>query len=211
MRPFRARFFNEFPNRDTRLRGMPSLLLRVPIALTALRALLAPVVVALALAWPEPAAFGACLLAAFASDVLDGVVARRLGVATPGLRRLDSIADSIFYAAALFAAWHLHPAAIRDHAAALVALGVLEAARYAFDLRKFGKEASYHMWSSKLWGIALFAGFFALLVFGEQRLFVAAAIWIGIVADLEGLAISATLRTWRTDVPTLWHARRRPR
>ena len=179
-----------------------------PLALTGLRAALAPVMVLLALAWPEPSAFAACLVAAFLSDVFDGVIARRLGVATPGLRRLDSIADSIFYVGALFAAWHLHPSAITGHAAALVALAGLEAARYAFDLRKFGKEASYHMWSSKLWGIALFTGFVALLVAGEERWFVPAAIWIGIVADLEGLAISLTLREWRNDVPTILHARR---
>ena len=181
---------------------------RVPLALTLLRVMLAPVVVALALVRPVPWAFGACLVAAFLSDVFDGIVARRLGVATPGLRRLDSIADSIFYAAALFAAWHLHPSALRAHVAALAVLGVLEVARYVVDLRKFGKEASYHMWSSKAWGLALFAGFFALLVFGEQRWFVAAAIWIGVVADIEGLAISWTLREWRNDVPTWWHARR---
>jgi CDP-diacylglycerol--glycerol-3-phosphate 3-phosphatidyltransferase len=181
---------------------------RIPLALTALRALLAPVVVALALVHPAPWAFGACLVAAFLSDVLDGVIARRLGVATPGLRRLDSIADSIFYVAALFAAWHLHADAIRAQFVPLAALAALEIARYAFDLRKFGKEASYHMWSSKLWGLALFAAFSALLVFGEDRIAVPAAIWIGIVADLEGLAISMTLREWRTDVPTLWHARR---
>jgi len=181
---------------------------RIPLALTALRALLAPVIVGLALAWPAPWAFGACLVAAFVSDVFDGIVARRLGVATPGLRRLDSIADSIFYVAALLAAWHLHADVLRAHVAALAVLAALEVARYAFDLRKFGKEASYHMWSSKLWGIALFAAFFALLVFGEDRVAVPAAIWIGIAADLEGLAVSATLREWRTDVPTIWHARR---
>ena len=181
---------------------------RLPLALTLLRALLAPVVVALALWRPEPWAFAACLVAAFLSDLFDGIVARRLGVATPALRRLDSLADSIFYLAALFAAWHLHPSALRDHAGALVVLAALEIARYVVDLRKFGKEASYHMWSSKLWGLALFAGFFALLVFGEERFFVSAAIWVGIVADVEGLAISWTLSEWRTDVPTIWHARR---
>jgi phosphatidylglycerophosphate synthase len=181
---------------------------RIPLALTLLRASLAPVMVLLAFAWPVPAAFGGCLAAAFLSDLFDGIIARRLGVATPGLRRLDSLADSIFYVAALFAAWHLYPSVLRDHAVALVALGALEAVRYVVDLRKFGKEASYHMWSSKLWGLALFAGFFALLVFGQQRFFVAAAIWVGIVADLEGLAISWTLSEWRTDVPTIWHARR---
>jgi CDP-diacylglycerol--glycerol-3-phosphate 3-phosphatidyltransferase len=177
-----------------------------PLALTALRALLAPVVVLLALVDPAPAAFGACLAAAFLSDVFDGVIARRLGVATPGLRRLDSAADSAFYVAALFAAWHLHPATIRGHAAALVLLGVLEAVRYAVDLLKFGREASYHMWSSKLWGLALFAGCFSLLALGEDGLAVAAAIWVGVAADLEGLAISIVLRRWRTDVPSVVHA-----
>jgi len=181
---------------------------RVPLALTALRAALAPVVVGLALAWPLPWAFGACLAAAFVSDVFDGIVARRLGVATPGLRRLDSLADSVFYVAALFAAWHLHPDALRAQGPALALLGALELTRYAVDLRKFGKEASYHMWSSKAWGVALFAGFLALLALGEARWFVPAAIWVGVLADLEGLAISLVLREWRTDVPTLWHALR---
>jgi hypothetical protein len=32
------------------------------------------------------------------------------------------------------------------------------------------------------------------------------AIYAGVLADLEGLAISATLQQWRTDVPTLCHA-----
>ncbi len=64
------------------------------------------------------------------------------------------------------------------------------------------------MWSSKLWGLALFGGFVALLVFGDDGFFVAAAIWVGIVADVEGLGISWTLAEWRHDVPTIWHARK---
>jgi phosphatidylglycerophosphate synthase len=178
----------------------------LPLSLTLLRALLAPVVVVLALAWPNGAAFGACLVAAFLSDVFDGIIARRLGVATATLRRLDSVADSLFYVAALFAAWQLQPQALLAHRTGLVPLVALEAARYAYDLRKFGREASYHMWSSKLWGIALFAGFFSLLALGQSGWPVAAAIWVGVVADLEGLAISVVLPRWTHDVPSLVHA-----
>ncbi len=178
----------------------------LPLALTVLRALLAPVMVWLALAWPNPTAFGACLVTAFLSDVFDGIVARRLGIATPNLRRLDSIADSLFYVGALFAAWHLHPQALLAHRTALAVLVLLEIARYAFDLRKFGREASYHMWSSKLWGLALFAGFFSLLALGRSGGAVATAVWLGIVADIEGLAISAVLKRWRNDVPSIVHA-----
>jgi CDP-diacylglycerol--glycerol-3-phosphate 3-phosphatidyltransferase len=183
-----------------------SALRHLPLALTSLRALLAPVMVLLAFAWPSRAAFGACLVAAFLSDVFDGIVARRLGIATPNLRRLDSIADSLFYVGALAAAWHLQPQALLEHRTGLILLVLLEAARYAFDLRKFGREASYHMWSSKLWGLALFAGFFSLLALGRTGWAVSAAVWLGIVADLEGLAISVVLRQWMNDVPSIVHA-----
>jgi len=185
-------------------------LCQVPLALTALRALLAPVMLVLAIAWPNRAAFGACLVAAFLSDLFDGIIARRLGVATPGLRRLDSIADSLFYVAAAFAAWHLYPQAILEYRFSLGVLVALELARYAFDYYKFRREASYHMWSSKLWGIALFIGFFTLLAMGISGWPIALAIYMGIVADLEGLAISLVLREWRTDVPSVVHALRNP-
>ena len=179
---------------------------RVPALLTGLRAVLAPVVVLLALFAPIPGVFAICLATAFLSDIFDGIVARRIGVATPALRRLDSAADTLFYAACLFAAWHLYPTAITERVAPLSILVVLEVARYLIDIAKFRREASYHMWSSKVWGIALFVGFFSLLVFGVTGLAISLAVYTGIVADLEGLAISAVLRSWRSDVPSLFHA-----
>jgi CDP-diacylglycerol--glycerol-3-phosphate 3-phosphatidyltransferase len=188
---------------------LPVLSMRqLPLALTALRAALAPAMVVLALCWPNRMAFALCLVTAFLSDVFDGVVARRLGIATPGLRRLDSIADTLFYAGAAFAAWRLHREVLIGHRVGLAVLIVLEALRYGFDFWKFRREASYHMWSSKLWGIALFAAFLALLGFGSEGAAIGVAIALGIVADLEGLAISMVLREWRSDVPTIVHALR---
>src|SRR6266853_6691870 len=68
----------------------------VPAMLTGLRVMLAPVMLLLAWYDPRPPAFAVCLTLAFLSDVFDGILARRLNVATPGLRRVDSIADSVF-------------------------------------------------------------------------------------------------------------------
>jgi len=186
----------------------PGLTRHLPLALTALRALLAPVVVLLAIFHPSQPAFGACLIVAFLSDVFDGILARRLNVATPDLRRLDSITDTIFYVCTALAVWHLYPSVISLHMTALTALVGLEAARYIFDFRKFGREASYHMWSSKLWGIALFVGIFSLLVFGSSGIAVSAAIYLGIIADIEGLVISIIIREWKSDIPTFVHAYR---
>ena len=117
----------------------------IPLLLTALRVLLAPMLIILALFQPNRTAFGVCLVIAFFSDVFDGIIARHLKVATSTLRRFDSLADSIFYVAALIAGWHLYPSVFRIYRGALVILGTLELARYAFDFTKFNKEASYHM------------------------------------------------------------------
>lgn len=181
---------------------------QIPLALVILRLCLAPVLLATALLHPHRTIFAACLIGALLSDYFDGVIARRLGVATPTLRRLDSITDSIFYACALLAALATTYPLIRPYFPALAVLLLVEVLRYVYDMRKFGKEASYHMWSSKLWGLLLFIGMWSLLVLQRGGSPVALAIFWGIAADLEGLAISMTLRKWQADVPTLWHARR---
>lgn len=180
----------------------------LPVSLTALRLLLAPVIAGAALFVPAPGLFAICLTLGFLSDVFDGIVARRLGIATPNLRRLDSCVDTIFYLAAGFAAWHLYPHVVAKFSTALVLLGALELGRYFFDFAKFGREASYHMWSSKLWGVSLFVTFFALLVRGYTGPWIATPVYAGIVADVEGLAISVILDRWQSDVPSLVHALR---
>ena len=173
-----------------------SIVLHIPLALTLLRALLAPVVLLIGFTGGTPEAFAACLIAAFLSDYFDGVIARRL----------DSAADSLFYLACVAVAWHLHPQAIRERWMSLGILAALELTRYLFDLLKFRREASYHMYSSKFWGLCLFIGFYALLVHGHTGMLVSLAVYAGIVADLEGLLISLVLRRWQSDVPSFVHA-----
>ena len=136
----------------------------IPLSLTLLRAFLAPVVVLLAIFKPLPWAFGVCLTLAFLSDIFDGVVARRLNVASPGIRRLDSIVDTLFYVAVVYAVWHLHPGVLSKRVPSLCVLVSLEAARYVIDFARFKREASYHMWSSKLWGLVLFLAFFGYAI-----------------------------------------------
>ena len=119
---------------------------------------------------------------------------------------VDSIADTVFYVSALFAAWYLQSSILRPYLLALLVLAAVEVARYAYDFLKFGKEASYHMWSSKLWGLTLVLAFFALLVYSRAGWPVSLAIYVGIAADLEGLAISRVLPRWTTDVRTIFHA-----
>ena len=178
----------------------------LPWALVWLRLLLAPLMLFLAWRWPEPLDFALCLALAFLSDIFDGVLARRWGTVTAALRRVDSLVDTLFCLATLGSVWLCRPEAVRQAGILLTVLLVLEVLRYAVDLSKFGREASYHMWSAKLWAAVLYTAFFMVLVMRQGRGWVTAALLLGIVSDLEGLAATLLLPEWRHDVPSLVHA-----
>jgi len=76
-------------------------------------------------------------------------------------------------------------------------------ARHALDWWRFGREARYHTLSAKLFGVLRFAGCFARLALGADDATLTAALWCGIFSDVEGVAISLTLRRRRTDMPPL--------
>jgi CDP-diacylglycerol---glycerol-3-phosphate 3-phosphatidyltransferase len=64
------------------------------------------------------------------------------------------------------------------------------------------------MWSAKAFGVALFLAFVGILGFGHTGWLVSLAIAVGIVSDLEGIAISLVLPAWHHDVPSIAHALR---
>ena len=183
-------------------------LVLIPLSLTTIRLLLALLMILLALNKAGPISFLTCLSSALVSDIFDGVVARRYGVASASLRRYDSIADTIFYLSATYSVWILYPEALLSNILGLLCLLVLELTRYVVDFYKFGRETSYHMWSAKCWNLTLFAALVALLGFGYSSRLLTAAIWLGVLTDLEGLVASLLLPKWTYDVPTVWHAYR---
>ncbi|MGD0483990.1 MAG: CDP-alcohol phosphatidyltransferase family protein [Gemmatimonadales bacterium] len=181
--------------------------LALVLALTGLRLVLGPVLVLMAYRGTAGVPAGIVCLAAFASDYFDGVLARRWGVDTPAVRRFDSATDTVFFLCAAWGAWLLHADLLRPWVWMALAIVALEIARYAFDFAKFRREAAYHAWSAKAWGLSLFAALVALFGFGSATPLVPLALVLGIVADAEGLAISLVLPVWTHDVKSVWRAR----
>ena len=72
-------------------------------------------------------------------------------------------------------------------------------------LLRFGRLTSYHTWAAKgtaIWmGIALF-----VLFSGGPSWPFHLGVFLLVVEAMEEIAITLTLRRFRTDVPTLWHA-----
>ena len=177
------------------------------LSLTVLRLALAIPMILIAVTRGSGRVAALILVAGFISDVYDGVIARRFGVATAGLRRLDSAVDTAFYLAAAACVWRIHPDAITAHRWLIAIVIGTQVVNHAFEFWKFGREASYHAWSAKAWGAALFAALVFLFVAGDDWLLTVALI-LGVGSHVENFLITLTLTEWRHDVKSIFHARR---
>ena len=180
--------------------------LNVPNGLSALRIALVPAL--LLLAWhgaiaPFVIVFGLGL----ATDVLDGVLARRLGQVTDFGARLDQWGDFALWLSLPLAAWWLWPEIIAREALyvalALACMLLPTAIAYA----KYRAVPGYHTWSVKLGSVAMGISVPLLLLFDFAWPFRAAALWQAVCA-LDELGITLLLTKVHHDVPTVFHALR---
>jgi CDP-diacylglycerol--glycerol-3-phosphate 3-phosphatidyltransferase len=182
-----------------------------PIALTTLRLVLGPAMVALAYRMGEssrPWLVGGLLLG-IASDLADGTVARWLGVQSESLRRYDSRVDAVFWLCASWCVWVLSPDLVRRLWWAIAGLLVLEAAMRLIRWVRFGDRTGTHSYLAKAVGIVMVVAFVRLLGWGEAGIaFWIMAAWMS-AADLDVILITALLPRWESRVPSAYHAWKR--
>ncbi|AFY66929.1 CDP-alcohol phosphatidyltransferase family protein [Geitlerinema sp. PCC 7407] len=146
-------------------------------------------------------------VAAVLSDIFDGIIARRLGVSTVGLRQADSLADVCLYSSVAFSVWWVHPAVLLAFRGPLLVCVAAQIAVYAASLIKFGQAPSFHTYIAKAWGLGLCAATVSLFGFGHS-----AALWLAIALcwlnSLEEVLMTLILPQWHHDVLTLGHALR---
>lgn len=179
---------------------------QLPNALSALRLLVVPIL--LSLAWlGEAGLFAFALAGALVTDVLDGFLARRLGIESELGARLDSRADLAIWLSIPLCAWWLRPEVVRAEAV-WIALGLLAALLpLAAGWSRYRQLTSYHTWGAKASAVALGVSVLALFATGAA-LPMRFALALLVVSQLEELAITALLPSWQADVPSFWHARR---
>ncbi len=176
----------------------------IPPALTTLRLLLGPLACWLAVVDAAGWIFAAILVTALLSDIYDGVLARRWGVATEFLRRYDSLTDLFYYGCILWSTWHVARAAIEPHLGIIGVLIAMELACIVVCLLRFGKMPATHSYGAKLYGLALFTAFFCLLVLRSAPWVVPVTVGIGLLADSEILLILCLARKPPVDVKSVF-------
>lgn len=186
----------------------------IPWAMAAGRAALGPVLIAGESCGWSGAALAAMIVAALVSDIFDGVLARRWKCDSAAVRLFDSMADTFFYACVVVAVWRGLPGVWAAWRLPIGGLLAVEAARIAFDMLKFGKPASYHSYLAKAWGLVLASAVVSVFARQHATPLLTAAVVLGFVCNVEGIAMSLLLPEWRRDVKTLaaaWRLRKEMR
>ena len=183
--------------------------LNAPNLLSALRVACAPAL--LALAWSGATTPFLLLFAAgLVTDVLDGILARRLGQATEFGARLDQWGDFALWLSLPPAVWWLWPDAIRREAVyAGIAVGCMVLPT-AIAALKYREVPSYHTWSVKAGAIAMGLAAPLLLLFDVAWPFRAAALF-QIVCAIDEAGITLLSAACRHDVPSVLHVLRERR
>jgi phosphatidylglycerophosphate synthase len=146
------------------------------------------------------------IFAGLLSDIFDGIIARRFGVSSEKLRRMDSQTDLIFWLCVAWCSWLLNPEIIINNAWPIILIFIMEALTYVFSFLKFGKETCTHALLSKLWGITLLLAFVGMIGFGYSGITFSLAIIFGIIGHIDVLLIILILPKWTFDVPSCYHA-----
>ncbi len=194
------------PHREDRAHRARVLL---PVSLTVLRILLGPLAIFFAERHLPRILFGPLLLAGLLSDIYDGVIARRLGVATPWLRRFDSAADVIYYLFILWATWLLARDTLRASTAPAVLLVGSEVLVIVTSLLRFRVLPATHCYSAKIYGLALFSAFLLVLSFSAGPWVFRVLAVFGLGANLEVIAILFLSVDAPVDVLSIRQLRRR--
>lgn len=181
---------------------------KVPLLLIACRLLLGFVMIVIAHANFLHVRMILVLLMIFGllTDIFDGIIARRVGVSSEKLRRMDSQVDLIFWICVGWCAWLLNPEIILYHKYAIISIFVMEGLTYVFSFMKFRKETCTHALLSKLWGITLLLAFVSMIGFGHAGIPFFLAVFFGIVGHIDVYLIIYFLPKWAHDVPSSYHA-----
>ena len=175
----------------------------IPVALTTLRVALGPLLILGESCRWNGVALAAMVVSALLSDIYDGVLARRWQCDTPFVRLFDSMADTFFYLCVVAALWLGIPAVWHANLTLLLTLLSLEGMRFCVDYARFGKPASYHSYLAKGWGLVMAIAVTTAFALHRNTILILVALIMGILCDVEGLAMSFILPAWRKDVKTL--------
>ncbi|WP_250254498.1 CDP-alcohol phosphatidyltransferase family protein [Chryseobacterium sp. Marseille-Q3244] len=140
------------------------------------------------------------------TDIFDGIIARKTGISSEKLRRMDSQTDLVFWLSLGFASYFLNPDLIINEWKSILLIFIIEALCYIISIWKFGKETCTHAFLSKMWGLSLLLAFTYLIAFQKAGWTFDLAVILGLISHIDVILIIMFLPQWQYDVPSWYHA-----
>lgn len=146
------------------------------------------------------------LIIGLLTDIFDGIIARKLGISSERLRRLDSTIDQVFHLCIVISTIIKYPIFYTQNWKILTILGISELLIYVISFVKFKKEVATHSLGAKLWSLIIFATLVEIISTGNSNILLKICVIIGIITRIEIMAILFILPKWTNDVPSVFHA-----
>ncbi len=175
----------------------------LPNAISAIRILAAPILIALAWLQYEKG-YLYLLIFAMLSDAVDGYLARKLAAQTELGAKLDSLGDMAIYLTVPFGALWLVPEIVQEILPYVVTVVAAYLTPIVASLAKFKKIASLHTWLAKASGVVISIATVLIFANGNTMLFKVAAVIQAVVA-IEYLAILWRLPKLKSNVKSVFH------
>ncbi len=177
--------------------------MNVPNFISAFRIVSAPVMWWLLYSGNKEA-FVWLLTAAFFSDAIDGIIARKLHQVSKLGSILDSYGDSLIILTGVGGLLVFYPNLIQDYKIIFVLIIVIHLIQLFLSLWRYGKPSSFHSFAAKFAAIA--SGLFLLITlhftFIPFLFYITA--FLLIVDAVEESILVFLLPQWKTDVKGIW-------
>jgi CDP-diacylglycerol---glycerol-3-phosphate 3-phosphatidyltransferase len=161
----------------------------IPNQLTGIRFLLSPILWIFAMTG-EPFYVGIGLIVAFASDALDGHLARKLGLVSEFGAKFDSLTDLLLTGSAVAWFFMLRPQVFAENALILVIAIVIYAAALSVGWIRFGPLAQLDLYWSKLAAGTEYIFIIHAFLFGRyNQILLSIAIGLSILSCTETLVL----------------------
>jgi phosphatidylglycerophosphate synthase len=134
------------------------------------------------------------------SDIFDGVLARKFNVVTPDLRIWDSRCDLLFWICTIVGVHILWPKLWATTWLMVAVIGSLEVTARLISHVRFGREASTHHVLSKIFTLFLWALVSQAFLIGGTGILFWATFALGVISQLEAIAIMMVVPHWVFDV-----------
>ncbi len=148
------------------------------------------------------------LLISYATDAIDGFLARRLNIASPRGSQLDSFGDQITLIVGLIALFYFESEFIKTNLVLILVAFIPYIIQMLIAYFKYGKATAFHTYLAKLSAVLQSVFILWSLFYSPENMLFYIMIIIGLLETFEEIALIFMYDNWASDVKGIYWALR---